>query len=276
MQLNFTKMHGIGNDFVVIDGVNQSVQLSPEQCRFIANRRIGVGCDQILLVEASDQSDVDFRYRIFNADGSEVAQCGNGARCFLRFVLEKGLSDKQSIRVKTRSGILELYQESDDQVRVSMGEPIFEPAGVPFLADSTELSYTLNVDGESVPVGVVSVGNPHAVVQVDNVQTAQIARLGPKIESHPSFPEQVNAGFMQIISPDHIRLRVYERGAGETLACGSGACAAVAVGHIQGLLSDCVKVSLPGGDLVISWQGVKQPIWMTGPAATVYEGSIEL
>lgn len=276
MRLQFTKMHGIGNDFVVIDAINQHFTLTPEQIRHIANRRFGVGCDQVLLVEPSQNPGVDFRYRIFNADGNEVEQCGNGARCFMRFVQEKGLSAKDALKIETRCGQIELYQESGNQVRVNMGVPVFEPSNIPFIADTMALSYPLEVDSQTVNIGAVSMGNPHAVIQVDNVQTADVARLGPLIEAHPRFPLQVNVGFMQVVSRDHISLRVYERGAGETLACGSGACAAVAVGRAQEILNDRVTVSLPGGDLIIEWQALDQPLWMLGSATTVYEGTIEL
>lgn len=276
MRLQFTKMHGIGNDFVVFDAINQQVALSADQIRHIANRRFGIGCDQVLLVERPQSGDADFRYRIFNADGNEVEQCGNGARCFMRFVQEKGLSAEDVLKIETRCGRIELYQESDNQVRVNMGVPVFEPTNIPFIADKKALSYPLEVDGQTLDIGAVSMGNPHAVIQIDNVQTADVARLGPLIESHPRFPLQVNVGFMQVLSPNHVRLRVYERGVGETLACGSGACAAVAVGRVQEFLEDKVTVSLPGGDLIIEWRGLDQPLWMLGSATTVYEGTIEL
>lgn len=276
MRLQFTKMHGIGNDFVVFDAINQRVGLSADQIRHIANRRFGIGCDQVLLVERPQRPDADFRYRIFNADGNEVEQCGNGARCFMRFVQEKGLSAKDVLKIETRCGRIELYQEPGNQVRVNMGIPVFEPTNVPFIADQKALSYSLEVDGQTLDIGVVSMGNPHAIIQVDNVQIADVARLGPLVESHPRFPLQVNVGFMQLVSQNHIRLRVYERGVGETLACGSGACAAVAVGRVQELLEDQVTVSLPGGDLIIEWRGLDQPLWMLGTATTVYEGTIEL
>ncbi|HEX7028533.1 MAG TPA: diaminopimelate epimerase [Gammaproteobacteria bacterium] len=276
MRLQFTKMHGIGNDFVVFDAINQQVALSADQIRHIANRRFGIGCDQVLLVERPQDPEADFRYRIFNADGNEVEQCGNGARCFMRFVQEKGLSAKDVLKIDTRCGRIELYQEPGNQVRVNMGVPVFEPTNVPFIADKKALSYALEVDGQILEIGVVSMGNPHAVIQVDNVQTADVARLGSLVESHARFPLQVNVGFMQLVSREHIRLRVYERGVGETLACGSGACAAVAVGRVQELLEDKVTVSLPGGDLIIEWRGLDQPLWMLGSATTVYEGTIEL
>lgn len=276
MPLKFTKMHGLGNDFVVIDAINQDVSLTTEQVRFLADRRFGVGCDQLLLVESALQPGVDFRYRIFNADGGEVQQCGNGARCFARFVREKGLSDKESIVVETASGVITLTIEADGQVRVNMGKPDFNPASLPFKAESEQLVYELEVGDEQLPVGAVSMGNPHAVMQVEDVGLAPVEQLGPLLESHPRFPERVNVGFMQVIDKSHIRLRVYERGAAETLACGTGACAAVAVGHRWGILDDEVRVSLPGGELVIRWAGEGEELWMIGPATTVFEGIIEL
>lgn len=253
MRLKFVKMHGIGNDFVVFDAIRQSVKLSPAQIRHLANRRFGVGCDQILLVEKSPGGAADFGYRIYNADGGEVEQCGNGARCFMRFVHDEGLTAKTTVRVRTVCGELELFLQPDGLVRVNMGVPQFEPARIPFEAPAAAVSYPLDVNGVTLTIGAVSMGNPHAVLQVDNVQTADVARLGPAIESHPRFPRQVNAGFMQILARDHINLRVYERGAGETLACGSGACAAVAAGRVWELLDSKVTVSLPGGNLIIEW-----------------------
>lgn len=276
MSITFSKMHGLGNDFVVIDALRQSISLSPEQIRSLADRRFGIGCDQLLLVEQAQQPGVDFRYRIFNADGSEVQQCGNGARCFARFVREQGLSDKDSIVVETASGIITLYHEAGDQVRVNMGVPHFAPASLPFLAEHEADRYELAVLDKRLQVGAVSMGNPHVVHQVADVESAPVAELGPTMESHPMFPERVNVGFMQVIDPGHIRLRVYERGAAETLACGTGACAAVAVGRRWGLLGDEVKVDLPGGELLIRWQGEGQPLWMIGPATTVFEGKIAL
>jgi diaminopimelate epimerase len=276
MAINFTKMHGLGNDFVVIDAVNRKMDLSTEQVRFLADRRFGIGCDQLLLVEPPQQQGVDFRYRIFNADGSEVQQCGNGARCFARFVRDKGLTDKDAIVVETASGVITLYIEGDGQVRVNMGKPDFTPAGLPFSAAREQLVYELPLNGESLTIGAVSMGNPHAVLQVEDVARAPVERLGPRLESHPLFPERVNVGFMQVLNKGAIRLRVYERGAAETLACGTGACAAVAVGHRWGLLGDEVSVSLPGGELTIRWGGEGEDLWMIGPATTVFEGVIEI
>lgn len=276
MRIKFTKMHGLGNDFVVIDGVRQSVTLTPEQARYLADRRHGVGCDQILLVEKPQSADVDFRYRIFNADGGEVGQCGNGARCFARYVYEEGLTAKTRIPVETASGHMELVLLDDGQVTVNMGVPRLLPAEIPFDAPAQAVRYVLNVKSESVAFGAVSIGNPHAVLTVTDIATAPVATLGPLIERHVRFPNRVNVGFMQIVARDNIRLRVFERGAGETAACGSGACAAAVVGQIQGALDTEVRVSLTGGDLVISWAGVGQPLYMTGPATRVFEGQIEL
>ncbi|MCC7277716.1 MAG: diaminopimelate epimerase [Chromatiaceae bacterium] len=276
MKLRFTKMQGLGNDFVVFDGVRQCVTLSAEQCRFLADRRFGIGCDQILLVEPPRLAGTDFHYRIFNADGSEVEQCGNGARCFARFVRDQGLTDKTEIPVGTAAGPIRLFLEADGQVRVNMGAPHFAPERLPFLATAEADSYDLEVDGQTLRIGAVSLGNPHAVLRVPDLDQAPVARLGPLIERHPRFPKRVNAGFMQILDPGHIRLRVFERGAGETLACGTGACAAVAVGRRLGLLDVAVGVSLPGGDLRITWAGGTEPLWMTGPAVSVFSGEIEL
>ena len=276
MVLDFTKMHGLGNDFVVFNAIDQDVRLSAAQCRFIADRHFGIGCDQILLIEAPREPKTDFYYRIFNSDGSEVEQCGNGARCFARFVRNKGLTHKDIIKVGTHSGQIRLYLDGDDHVRVNMGRPELEPARIPFTATQQAPSYTIDVAGEQLTIGVVSMGNPHAVLRVEDVATAPVQRLGPALEHHPRFPQRVNAGFMQICSREHIRLRVFERGAGETLACGTGACAAVVAGQIQLLLNEKVKVSLPGGDLMIEWAGGNQPVWMSGPAASIYEGRIQL
>ena len=269
-------MQGLGNDFVVIDAISQHVALNPDQLRHLANRRFGVGCDQILLIEHAQSAEADFRYRIFNADGNEVEQCGNGARCFAHFVREKGYTEAGEIKVDTAGGRLVLTMEADNQVTVNMGAPILEPAKIPFQAESMMLTYELTVGREQVSISAISIGNPHAVVLVDNVQTAPVAELGPKIESHPRFPNRVNVGFMQVVEPDAICLRVYERGVGETLACGTGACAAVVAGRIRGLLTDRVMVDLPGGRLTISWEGGNAPVMMTGPATSVFEGKITL
>ncbi|MFU8838346.1 MAG: diaminopimelate epimerase [Thiohalomonadaceae bacterium] len=275
MKIKFSKMHGLGNDFVVIDALRQQVQLSPERIRQLADRRFGIGCDQLLLVEAAGREGVDFRYRIFNADGGEVQQCGNGARCFARFVREQGLSDKDSIVVETASGVITLYHEPDELVRVNMGVPNFAPASLPMRAETEQPSYELTMDGKTLRFGAVSMGNPHLVLQVEDLAHAPVAEWGPLLEAHPLFPERVNVGFMQPVGRNQIRLRVYERGAAETLACGTGACAAVAVGRRWGLLDEQVTVSLPGGELAIRWAGEGQPLWMIGPATTVFEGVIE-
>ena len=274
--LNFTKMHGLGNDFVVVDAINQTVNLTTEQLRFMADRHFGIGFDQLLLVEKPISANADFKYRIFNADGSEVAQCGNGARCFARFVHEKHLFDGDDIVVDTDAGQLVLTLAGGDRVTVNMGVPKFAPAEIPLIADREELRYSTEINGSSVEFGAVSMGNPHAVILVENVGQAPVAELGFILESHALFPERANIGFMQVLTRDHIKLRVYERGAAETLACGSGACAAVAVGIVQGLLDNHVTVDLPGGRLEIGWEGRGEPVYMTGPATTVFEGTINL
>lgn len=276
MKLAFSKMHGLGNDFVVLDGVRQSVNLTPAQIRFLADRHLGVGCDQLLLVERASDPAVDFRYRIFNADGGEVEQCGNGARCFARFVREQGLTDKTAIRVETNTGQIVLYVQADGQVTVDMGQPRFEPLDIPFHAPARATHYTVTVAGQDYTLGAVSMGNPHAVLVVDNVDTAPVATLGAQLERHPQFPARVNVGFMQVLNPEHIRLRVFERGVGETRACGTGACAAVAVGRVQGLLASAVQVDLPGGSLHITWSNATDAVAMTGPATHVFAGEIAL
>ena len=276
MKLRFSKMHGLGNDFVVIDAIRQQVDLTPARVRFLADRHFGVGCDQLLLVERAQQPGVDFRYRIFNADGGEVEQCGNGARCFVRFVREQGLTDKREIRVETKSGVITLTAADDINVTVNMGVPVFEPARIPFQSDSDALVQPLDVAGSAVPITAVSMGNPHAVQVVADVDRAPVGQQGPLIESHPRFPARVNAGFMQVVDAHHIRLRVYERGAGETLACGTGACAAVVAGIVRNLLESPVRVSTRGGELNIAWAGEGQPVLMTGPAVTVFEADIHL
>lgn len=274
--MQFSKMHGLGNDFMVIDGVTQSVFLTDELIRKLADRHRGVGFDQLLLVEAPYDPDLDFHYRIFNADGSEVSQCGNGARCFARFVSLKGLTDKQDIKVSTANGKMVLSLQEDGQVRVNMGKPIWEPAKVPFIANKFEKNYLLRTELQTAICGVVSMGNPHAVLQVENVQTAPVNELGPLLENHERFPERANIGFMQVVNRYHIKLRVFERGAGETQACGSGACAAAAVGIMQGALDSPVRVDLPGGTLMIEWQGEGSPLYMTGDAEHVYDGFLKL
>ena len=276
MLLRFTKMHGLGNDFVVIDLVTQRYTLSKNDIAKLTDRHFGIGCDQLLLVELPTSPEVDFRYRIFNNDGSEVEQCGNGARCFAKFVLDKKLTGKRKIKVETSSGIIELSITKDRHVRVNMGKPILLPSEIPFQAEQRANSYCLDIEAQQLEIGAVSIGNPHSVLIVDDIDSAPVARLGPLIESHPRFPERVNAGFMQIVSRKEINLRVYERGAGETKACGTGACAAVVSGQLRGLLDQRVTVHLPGGELSIEWRGEGHPVMMVGPATTVFEGQIQI
>jgi diaminopimelate epimerase len=278
--LRFTKMHGAGNDFVVLDGINQRIELTPAQYQALADRHFGVGCDQILLVEHPTLADCDFRYRIFNADGGEVQQCGNGARCFVRFVHDKGLTPKREIRVETASGIIVPRLEDDGQVTVDMGPPRFAPADIPFVAEAQALTYVIDVEGElgiePIEISALSMGNPHAVRVVCNLDAAPVRELGAKIECHPRFPQRVNVGFMQVLHRREVRLRVFERGSGETLACGTGACAAVVAGIARGLLDNTVSVHTRGGDLTISWAGGTSSVFLTGPAVTVFEGEIEI
>ena len=276
MNLRFTKMQGLGNDFVVVDGISQAVNLTAAQARFLADRHFGVGCDQILLIEPPVSAGVDFRYRIFNADGGEVEQCGNGARCFVRFVRDKGMTTKTEIRVETLSGVIAPRIETDGRVAVDMGVPDFTPARVPFVTSSAGLVNAIEVGGIQREIVAVSMGNPHAVQVVDNVDAAPVASEGPQIERHIRFPRGVNAGYLQVVDRHHIRLRVFERGAGETLACGTGACAAVAAGIRRGLIDTPVQVTTRGGDLGIAWEGPGTSVWMTGDATTVFEGEIEL
>jgi diaminopimelate epimerase len=275
MKYKFTKMHGLGNDFVLIDCVNQSVQLSPEQLRYLANRRLGIGCDQILLVEKA-KNNADFRYRIFNSDGSEVEQCGNGARCFVRYVYDQGMTQKKEIRVETLGGIIVPKLETNGEVTVNMGIPKFEPQEIPFIAEKRMLTYLLDVDEKQIEFSILSMGNPHAVQIVEDINHSPILAEGTLIEYHSRFPQHVNAGYMQVVNREHINLRVYERGVGETLSCGTGACAAVVAGITRGLLDSTVKVSTIGGNLRICWEGENNPVWMTGPAISVFDGEIEL
>ncbi len=275
MRVEFSKMHGLGNDFMVIDLISQQVALDPELIRGLANRNFGIGFDQLLLVEAPEQPDVDFKYRIFNADGSEVEQCGNGVRCFARFVHERGLTRKTRIRVSTKSGIVEPEINEQGWVRVNMGVPRFLPKEIPFIAEAPAPLYSVMVGSDSVELDVVSMGNPHAVLVVPDILTAPVETMGPLLESHARFPERVNVGFMQVLSRSEVCLRVYERGTGETLACGTGACAAVVSGIRRGLLDPEVLVHLKGGDLTIQWQA-GDVVWMTGPTATVFEGVVQL
>jgi len=278
MRLRFTKMHGQGNDFVMIDGIRQPFTLTKNQISFLADRHFGIGCDQLLVVEKTTRADVDFRYRIFNADGGEVEQCGNGARCFARFVREEGLTDKAEIRVETLSGIIVPRIEANGDVTVNMGAPRFMPEDIPMKVDGKAANavYGIEVAGKVRAVSALSMGNPHAVQVVENIDSAPVTTEGPLIENSPLFPNRVNAGYMQIVARDHIRLRVWERGAGETLACGSGACAAVVAGIRLGKLGPAVRVSTRGGDLTISWQGDGAPVMLSGAATTVYRGEINL
>jgi diaminopimelate epimerase len=274
MHFHFSKMHGLGNDFMVVDCITQNIFFSPDLIRRLADRHTGVGFDQLLVVEAPYDPETDFHYRIFNADGSEVEQCGNGARCFARFVRRMGLTNKYSGRVSSKKGNMVRNIEEDDQVTVNMGVPEFEPSKIPFKAKQTEKTYILRTEEHTLFCGAVSMGNPHVVTVVDDVATADVETLGPLLESHERFPERVNAGFMQVVNRNEVNLRVYERGAGETQACGSGACGAVAVGIVQGLLDDKVTVRLPGGTLNIRWQGPGKPLYMTGPATHVFDGQL--
>jgi diaminopimelate epimerase len=276
MRLKFTKMHGLGNDFVVLDATAQSLQLSAAQLRSIADRHFGVGCDQILQVDPPRESGTDFYYRIFNADGGEVEQCGNGARCFLRYVRDKGLTAKTEVRVGTRGGVIVARLEADGQVTVNMGVPVFDPPRIPFEASERALTYNLDVQGKLLVINAISMGNPHVVQIVADVDNAPVASEGALIERHARFPERVNAGYAQVLNRAHIRLRVYERGAGETLSCGTGACAAAVAGIMRGLLDARVRVTTRGGDLAIAWAGEGEPVMMTGPAVAVFDGELNL
>jgi diaminopimelate epimerase len=282
MLLRFTKMHGLGNDFVLLDLISQNVTIREDQIRALADRRLGVGFDQLLLVEPPDDPETDFKYRIFNADGSEVEHCGNGARCFLRFVRDRGLTTKTQIRLGTNNGVISARLEPDGNITIDMGAPILEPARIPFVADHAQITYPLDVElpicgtSKQIDISSISVGNPHAVIVVDNVEDAPVSQVGPVIEHHPRFPQRVNVGFMQIVSRSEIKLRVFERGVGETSACGTGACAAVVAGRLRGLLDETVDVGLTGGNLSISWSGENSPILMTGPACRVYEGRLHI
>ena len=274
MNLSFTKMQGLGNDFVVLDGVREAITLTPQQIRVMADRRLGVGCDQLLMVEPASSASADFRYRIWNADGGEVEHCGNGIRCVARFIHERGLSDATHLTFQTQRGFTRTERLADGQIRVDMGAPILAPANIPFLADTQATQYPLKVADATWQIAAVSMGNPHAVLRVDDTDQAPVNTLGPRIEQHPDFPERVNVGFMQIVDRHHIRLRVFERAVGETPACGTGACAAVVASILNGWTEAEVKVSVPGGQLMIDWQGNNAPVWMTGPAVTVFEGKL--
>jgi len=280
MRVHFTKMHGIGNDFIVLDHTKSPFQLSKEAIQSLSHRQLGIGFDQLLVVENTALEDVDFKYRIFNQDGGEAEQCGNGARCFYRFVKDKHLTDKLSIRVETKSGVIELTEDSEHMIEVNMGEPIFNPKLIPFLSDTEKNEYPISIDlphqKETITMAVLSIGNPHAVITVKDTHQAHVETLGPYLESHNLFPKRVNVGFMEIVTPHHIRLRVFERGVGETLACGTGACAAAVSGIKSHLLSSPVKVDMQGGSLSIDWKGYGHPVMMKGPAVTLYEGEIEI
>jgi diaminopimelate epimerase len=276
MRLSFAKMQGLGNDFVVLDATRDPLDLSRDQLRRIADRHFGVGCDQILQVERPRRPDTDFYYRIFNADGGEVEQCGNGARCFVRYVRDRGLTDKDEIRVGTLGGVIVPRIEPNGEVTVDMGVPRFDPPLIPFQAERRAAVYPIDVGGKTVEISALSMGNPHAVQVVDDVERAPVTSEGAALEVHPRFPQRVNAGYMQVIDRGHIRLRVFERGAGETLACGTGACAAVVAGNLRGILDARVRVTTRGGDLSILWEGEGKPALMTGPAVTVFEGEMEL
>ncbi len=276
MNIKFTKMHGLGNDFVVINAISQAITLDTDTVKYLANRNMGIGCDQLLVVEPSPVEDCDFRYRIFNADGGEVEQCGNGARCFARFVVDEGLTDKTEIPVLTAGGRITLKLEGSDQVTVDMGQPILAPADIPLAVETQQVIYQTKLADHDISFSAVSMGNPHAVLLVDSVDDAPVELLGKAFQNTPLFPEQVNAGFMQVVNRSEVRLRVFERGAGETMACGTGACAAIVAGILQGLLDETVTVILPAGNLIISWAGVGSAVMMTGPATTVFNGTIKI
>lgn len=274
--LHFTKMHGLGNDFMVIDLITQQAKITPKLVKQWGNRHTGIGFDQLLIVEPPSRPDVDFCYRIFNADGSEVEQCGNGARCFAKFVRQKRLTHKKNIIVETKGGIIELAIQPDNQVKVNMGRPRFVPKEIPFISEQQQNYYQLLVEEQTIELSSVSMGNPHAVIQVTNLKTAPVQTLGPKIETHPHFPNRVNVGFIQVIDRHNAKLRVWERGAGETQACGTGACAAAAIAIQNGWMDSPVNIQLPGGKLIIEWDNIDNPIFMTGNAVSVYEGKIKL
>ncbi|MBM3360679.1 MAG: diaminopimelate epimerase [Betaproteobacteria bacterium] len=280
MKLHFTKMHGIGNDFIVLDHTKSPFQLTQKIIQSLSHRQLGIGFDQLLVVESSTLKDVDFKYRIFNQDGSEAEQCGNGARCFYRFVKDKHLTEKELIRVETKSGVISLTEDHEHMIEVNMGAPIFNPKLIPFISDTEKNEYSISIElpdqKEMINVAVLSMGNPHTVITVEDIDKARVQTLGAYLESHPLFPKRVNVGFMNIVTPHHIRLRVFERGVGETLACGSGACAAVVSGIKRHLLTSPVKVDMPGGSLSIDWRGDTNPVMMKGPAVTLFEGDIEI
>ena len=276
MKLNFTKMHGLGNDFVVLNGLEGGIELSREQLRLLADRHFGVGCDQILLLQPPEDTDAQVRYRIFNADGTEVEQCGNGARCIAAYLSHHGYVKEGRIIVETVKGNIIIYLDGGDRVRVNMGIPRFEPADIPMLVPERSPMYTMELSVGTTSLMTVSMGNPHAVLIVNDVDWTPVSELGTEIQSHRIFPEGVNVGFMQIIDSGHIRLRVYERGVGETLACGTGACAAMVTGCVNNRLANEVDIGLKGGHLTVTWAGEGEPVFMTGPTTMVYEGQIEI
>jgi len=276
MLIKFTKMHGLGNDFVVIDAVRQAVNLNSDIIKQLADRNLGIGCDQVLVIEPPSAKNIDFDYRIFNCDGTEVEQCGNGARCMGRYIADQNLSGKKLVRLKSKNRIMEVQLKSRTLVTVDMGPPTLEPDAIPFIADNQNTTYAIDIDGQTHNISAISMGNPHAVIRVDDINSAAVEQLGPQLQAHRQFPESVNVGFMEIVNPQHIRLRVYERGAGETQACGSGACAAAVAAIRQGLVENIVNIELLGGELSIEWQGDEQPVLMTGPTETVFHGQIKL
>ena len=276
MLIKFTKMHGLGNDFVVIDAVRQNINLNPKIIKRLADRNLGIGCDQVLVIEPPSEKTIDFNYRIFNCDSTEVEQCGNGARCMGRYIADQRLSGKKSVLLKSKNRIMKIQLKSGNLVSVDMGAPTFEPKDIPFIADSAKTTHSVDLNGQCFEIATVSMGNPHAVIRVDDINTAAVEQLGPQLQAHRQFPESVNVGFMEIVNRQHIRLRVYERGAGETQACGSGACAAAVAAIQQELVKNSVKVELLGGELSIEWRGDSQPVLMTGPAETVFHGQIKI
>ncbi|WP_435103073.1 diaminopimelate epimerase [Arhodomonas sp. AD133] len=275
-EFRFAKMQGLGNDFIVIDAVTEPVSLTGAQVRALAHRRLGVGCDQVLLAEAPSRDDADFRYRIYNADGSEVEHCGNGVRCLAHFLRRRGLTEADTLRIETVNGLATVTMQADGMVRVDMGMPVLDPEAIPFNAREQAVTYPLLVDGAQLEISAVSMGNPHAVLVVDDLDRVPVTEIGPHIEAHGDFPNRVNAGFLQVVDRGHIRVRVYERGAGETLACGTGACAAVVAARLRGLVDSHVRVDLRGGTLVVDWQGGDEAVYMTGPAVHVFDGVMPL
>ena len=275
MKLAFVKMHGIGNDFVLVDNMSRKLDLGAEQIRLLADRRRGIGCDQLLMVEPAGDPDADVRARIFNQDGSEAAQCGNGLRCLAAYLRESGIATGDHIAIEAGQGMVRAFL-TNHRVTMDMGTPRFEPREIPFLVDVRAASYGVQVDSQRLDIGVVSMGNPHAVIRVEDCESAPVRELGPSVQALEEFPEGVNVGFMQVLDDARVRLRVFERGVGETLACGSGACAAVAVGRARGWLGARVSVVLPGGELTVEWDGEGQPVWLTGPTQRTFEGEFEL